>query len=69
MSHAAQNLRDLLALARLLRDFARRHQRDRNYGLFVSSATALEANASMAAAQDGDLKRGAALHAPVNLLI
>ena len=58
-----------MALARMLRDFARRHPRDRNYGLFVSSAKALEANASMAAAQDGDLKRDAALHAPVNVLI
>jgi len=70
MSNAAQNLRDLLALARLLRDFAQRHPRDQNYGLFLSSATALEAHAHMVstAAQGGDIKRGAARHAPVNLL-
>ena len=70
MSYAAQNLRDLLALARLLRDFAQRHPRDKNNGQFLSSATALEAHAYMVftAAQGGDLKRDAALHAPVNLL-
>jgi hypothetical protein len=71
MGYAAQNLRDLLALARMLRDFARRHPRDKNYGLFLSSAAALEAHAHLiaAAAQGGDLKRNAALHAPVNVLI
>ena len=71
MAYAAQNLRDILALARLLRDFARRHPHDKNYGLFLSSATALEAHAHMVstAAQGGDIKRGAALHAPVNVLI
>ena len=71
MAYAAHNLRDLMALARMLRDFARRHPRDKNCGLFVSSATALEAHAHIAstAAQGGDLKRDAALHAPVNVLV
>ena len=71
MAYAANNLRDLLALARMLRDFARRHPRDKNCRLFLSSAAALEAHAHLisTAAQGGDPKRDAALHAPVNVVV
>jgi hypothetical protein len=74
MSQAAENLRELLSLARMLRRFAKEQTQDNNRVLFVSTATALEARAHlMAEAVEApapmDLVREEALHAPVNCLV
>jgi len=73
MAFDAQNLRDLLSLARLLRRFAEQHNYDANRELFLSTAIALEARAHfLAEAPDGKpvgLERDSALHAPVNQLV
>ena len=73
MAIDAQNLRDLLSLARLLRRFAEQHTYDANQELFLSTAIALEARAHfLAEAPDGQpigLERDSALHARVNQLV
>jgi hypothetical protein len=73
MSYAAENLRDLLSLARLLRRFAEQHTQDNRHDLFLSAAVALEARAHMiATAQNIESharERDVALHAPVNCLV
>ncbi len=73
MAFDAQNLRDLLSLARMLRRFAEQHHYDANRELFLSTATALEARAHyLAGAPDGEsvgVERDVALHAPVNQLV
>jgi hypothetical protein len=74
MSHAAENLRELLSLARLLRRFAQEQTRDNHQLLFVSTAVALEARAQLLATAieapgPVDLVRDQALHAPVNCLV
>ena len=74
MSQAAENLRDLLSLARLLRRFAQEQTQDNHRLLFVSTAMALEARARlMAEAIEApallDMARDQALHAPVNCLV
>jgi hypothetical protein len=74
MSHAAENLRELLSLARLLRRFAQEQTQGNHQALFVSTAIALEARAHLLAAAieapaPVDLARDQALHAPVNYLV
>lgn len=71
MTANAQNLRDLLSLARMLRRFAQHHEYDPNRTLFLAAATALEARAHAIATLPGGaaLERDAALHAPVNRLV
>lgn len=73
MASNAQNLRDLLCLARLLRGFAEEHRYDANRELFLATAMALEGRAHlMAAVPDcakNVMERNAALHARVNLLV
>jgi hypothetical protein len=74
MSQAAENLRELLSLARLLRRFAQEQTQDNHRALFVSTAMALEARARlMAAAIETpvlvDPVRDQALHAPINCLV
>ena len=72
MAANAQNLRDLLSLARMLRRFAQDHAYDPNRTLFLAAATALEARAHAIATLPGGetaLQRDAALHAPVNRLV
>ena len=74
MSQAAENLRELLSLARLLRRFAQEQTQDNHRVLFVATATALEARARlMATAIEApvpvDSVRDQALHAPVNCLV
>jgi len=74
MSQAAENLRELLSLARLLRRFAQEKTQDNHRVLFVSTAKALEARARlMAEAIEApapvDPVRDQALHAPVNCLV
>jgi hypothetical protein len=73
MGFDAQNLRDLLSLARLLRRFAEQHNYDANRELFLTTAVALEARAHfLAAAPNGEavgLEQDVALHAPVNQLV
>ena len=74
MSQAAENLRELLSLARLLRRFAQEQTQDNHRLLFVSTAMALEARARlMAEAIEApallDMARDQALHAPVNCLV
>jgi hypothetical protein len=74
MSQAAENLRELLSLARLLRRFAQEQTQDNHRLLFVSTAMALEARARlMAEAVEApaplDMARDQAMHAPVNCLV
>jgi hypothetical protein len=73
MAFDAQNMRDLLSLARMLRRFAEQHQYDSRRNLFLVTAAALEARAhALAAAPDGNAgpqERDGALHAPVNRVI
>jgi len=74
MSQAAENLRELLSLARLLRRFAKEQTQDNHQVLFVSTAMALEARAQLlataiAAPDPADLGRDQALHAPVDCLV
>jgi hypothetical protein len=72
MAINAQNLRDMLSLARLLRRFATERQYDPNRELFLATALALEARAhAIATAPDGEtaeLERDIALHARVNIV-
>ena len=73
MGQAAQNLRDMLSLARMLRRFAHQPSHDNHHVLFISTAMSLEARAHYLAANNGlppaDLERDTALHAPVNRLV
>jgi hypothetical protein len=74
MSHAAENLRELLSLARLLRRFAQEQTHDNHHVLFVATAIALEARAQLLATAveapaPVDLVRDQALHAPVNCIV
>jgi hypothetical protein len=73
MSQTAENLRELLSLARLLRRFAQEQTQDNHQALFVSTAMALEARArllaTIAAPAPVDPVRDQALHAPVNCLV
>ena len=73
MAIAAQNLRDLLSLARMLRRFAEQHHYDANRDLFLATAMALESRAHFLAntidAEPVGLERDMALHAPVNQLV
>ena len=73
MAFDAQNLRDLLSLARRLRRFAEQHHYDANRDLFLATAMALEAKAHLVATSpDGEPappERDMALHAPVNQLV
>jgi hypothetical protein len=73
MGQAAQNLRDLLSLARMLRRFALERSHDNHHVLFVSTAMALEARAHTLAttpqAAAMDLECAGALHAPVDRLV
>ena len=72
MTNAPQNLRDLLALARMLRRFAEEHTYDNHHDLFVATAAALEDRAhSIANAQPvtaDSVERDTALHAPVDCM-
>lgn len=73
MSDAAENLRELLSLARMLRRFASEQTYDNHHALFIATAIALEARAQLlantvAAPAPVDLLRDEALHAPVNCL-
>lgn len=73
MGYTAQNSKDFLALARMLRDYAMRHEGDSDNALFLSTAAMLEGQARLAARaaapRAGDLKRGDVLHNPVNVII
>jgi hypothetical protein len=73
MGQAAQNLRDLLSLARMLRRFAIERSHDNHHVLFISAAMALEARAHALAttpqAAAMELERANALHAPVDRLV
>jgi len=73
MAFDAQNLRDLLSLARMLRRFAEQHNYDANRELFLATAVALEARAHFLATAPNDeaagLEHDLALHAPVNQLV
>jgi hypothetical protein len=67
MSRAAQNLKDVLSLARLLRRMAERHAQDSLQDEFLSIAGELETRADVHAAESRPA--GDRLHAPVNLVI
>jgi hypothetical protein len=74
MGHAAENLRELLSLARMLRRFALEQTHDNHHVLFISTAIALESRAhllatSIEAPVPVDVERDNALHAPVNCVI
>jgi hypothetical protein len=72
MGYAVQDLRDLLALARLLRRVAQEEAYDAHCDLFLETAGALEARAFRMAIYGGDAGRDLSeseLHAPVNLLV
>ena len=70
MGYTAQNSRDFLALARMLRDYARRHAGDGNNALFLSTAAVLEGQAQLAASGPlADAKLGDPLHHPINVVI
>jgi hypothetical protein len=73
MGQAVQNLRDILALARRLRDLARGYTHDRVQGQLLTAAAELEARAQFLATDKDtspvNIKRDTALHAPVDLLI
>ena len=74
MGHGAENLRELLSLARMLRRFAQEQTHDNHHVLFISTAIALEERArflatSAEAPVAADLAQDNALHAPVNCLV
>jgi hypothetical protein len=73
MYKSAEDLRDLLSLARLLRDFADHHGGDVSRDSFVSTAEALEARVHfLADTPEVDLAilpRDMPLYAPVNRLV
>ena len=74
MSQAAENLRDLLSLARMLRRFAAEQTYDNHNVLFISTAIALEARAHVLASSldipaTPEPERDDALHAPVDCLV
>jgi hypothetical protein len=74
MSQSAENLRDLLSLARMLRRFAEERTRDNHHALFLATAVALEDRAHiLATAAEApapvDVKRDYALHVPINCLV
>ena len=71
--YKAHELRDLLSLAGLLRDFADHHLGDASRDQFVSTAEALEARAhalaDMPEVNLAALPRNMSLYAPVNRLV
>jgi hypothetical protein len=73
MAYSAQNFRDLLALARLLRRFAQEQSYDGEHGLLLDTASALEVRAFALANAGGEA--GAlpppdkVAHAPVDVRI
>ena len=74
MSQAAENLRELLSLARMLRRFAQEQTHDNHHVLFTSTAIALEARAQLMAAAvevpaPVDRIQDQMLHAPVDCLV
>ena len=77
MGYTAQNSRDFLALARMLRDYARRHPGEDNNALFLSTAEVLEGQARLAASTASPARAirprpaesSAALHNPINVVI
>lgn len=72
MGYAAQNLRDLLALARVLRRMAQDESHDAHSELLLQSAAALETRAFRLAlgSEDGEGPRGNVIPpAPVNLVV
>ena len=74
MGHAAESLRELLSLARMLRRFALEQTQDNHHVLFISTAIALEARAHLLAESVDapalvDVERDNALHAPVNCVV
>jgi hypothetical protein len=73
MGQIAQNLRDMLALARMLRRHAGLHLLDRNHSRFLATAAELEERAHLLAttgeAAPANGERAAALHAPVDLRV
>lgn len=69
----AENLREILSLARTLRRFAQEQTYDNHHALFTATAIALEARAQLLAAAvetpaPVDPVRDQVLHAPVNCL-
>jgi hypothetical protein len=71
MDYAVHDLRDLIALARILRSFAGEHAHDNNHALFLSTAVALEARAQFMATTGhmDELEHDAAIHAPVDMVV
>ena len=78
MGYTAQNSRDFLALARMLRNYAERHAGDSNNELFLSTAAVLEGQARLAAnaataagavARCGRELQSDVLHHPINVVI
>lgn len=72
MGQVAQNLRDILSLARMLRGLAGGHANDPTHDEFLATAAELEARAHfLATGETAPLNqvRDAALHAPVDLKI
>lgn len=73
MAQAAQNLRDLLSLAGMLRRFALERTHDNHHVLFISTAMALEARAHALATAPHraaeDLACEEALYAPIDRLV
>ena len=71
MGYTAQNSKDFLALARMLRNYAERHAGDCNNALFLSTAAVLEGEARLAAASPvvGPAGGGDVLHDPINVVI
>lgn len=78
MAYTAQNSRDFLALARMLRDYAQRHPGEENNALFLSTAEVLEGQARLAASTAGRVANGVrarafassdTLHDPINVVI
>jgi hypothetical protein len=73
MGQPAQNLRDLLSLAGMLRRFALEQTHDNHHVLFISTAMVLEARAHGLATRPQaaamDMERDNALHVPVDRLV
>jgi len=73
MGQAVQDLRDMLALARRLREAAAGHPHDRIYHQLLAAAVDIEARAQfLASGQEPpslDEQLEAKLHSPVNLII
>ena len=71
MGYEVHELRDLMALARMLRRFAEEHAADTYHALFLDTAVALEARAHFLATANSvaGLERDATIHAPVDMLV